>query len=329
MGTASLAPSSFTSTSLAPAERFDAWQSAVSSAFVPLKAAAQDPESFDGYLRGQALGLVAVTEVGGDPVYVKRNRQSIAAGNPGVYKFALQRTGTCLVRQGQREALLTPGDLVVYDTTRPYDLTFGGHYSMFVVQIPHENLGLSQEQAGALMAQRIPGGEGLGALTSSLLTSLSQQLEKEEMAADPRAAAAVLQLVQATLLASVRPTPGVPTRDVVYLEAVSYIDKHLRDPGLSVSSVAHSLHVSIRYLQMVFADEGTTFSEWVRRRRLEHCRVELSDAGQRSRPVSAIAARWGYADASSFARSFRSAYGTTPTEYRDSVLDEPSEPRRH
>lgn len=322
MASASLAPSSFTSRSLAPAERFDAWQSAVSSAFVPLDAVAQAPESFDAYLRGQALGLVAVTEVGGDPVHVKRNRRSIAAGNPGVYKFALQRTGNCLVRQDQREALLTPGDLVVYDTTRPYDLTFDGLYSMFVVQIPHENLGLSEDQARALVAQRIPGSSGLGALTSSLLTSLSQQLEKEAMAPDPRAAAAVLQLVQATLLASLRSAPEVPTRDVVYLEAVSYIDTHLRDPGLSVSSVAASLHVSVRYLQMVFANEGTSVSEWVRGRRLEHCRLELSDASQRSRPVSAIAARWGYADASSFTRTFKNVYGATPSEYRRQILSE-------
>lgn len=293
----------------------------VNTAFVPLEAAHRNPEAFDGYVRGQALGLISVTEVGGDPVQVRRNRRSIATSNPGVYKFALQRSGTCIVRQDRHEALLVPGDLVVYDTTRPYDLTFEGPYSMFVVQIPHETLGMSESQAAALVAQRIPGSTGLGALTSSLLTSLSTQLELEEMSPDPRAAAAVLQLVQATLFARLRPSTDVPTRDVVYLEAVSHIDKHLRDPDLSVSTVAQELHVSTRYLQTIFADEGTTVRDWIRQRRLEHCRSELMDTGLRSRPVSAIAARWGYHDASSFSRSFKSAFGDSPTEYRRRVLD--------
>lgn len=316
----SLAASSLSSASFAPAERFDVWHSAISQAFVPLHAVARDPGAFDGYLRHQPLGLLAVSEVGGDPVQVRRNRQSIAASNPGVYKFALQLTGRCRVRQDQHEALLDPGDLVVYDTTRPYDLTFDGSYGMFVVQIPQENLGLSDAQARALVAQRIPGESGLGALTSSLLTSLSQQLEREQMDPDPRAAAAVLQLVQATLLARLRPAAEVPARDTVHLEAVSWIDKHLREPGLSVTAVARALHVSTRYLQNIFAEEGTTVSDWIRRRRLEHCRLELSDASQLSRPVSAIAAHWGYVEASSFTRAFKSAYGMTPTEYREDVL---------
>lgn len=316
----SLAPLSFSSSELAPGDRFDAWHSAVSSAFVPLDVSTADPKHFDGYLRAQPLGLVTVTEVGGQAAHVKRSRQAIAAGNPGVYKFALQRSGQCLVRQDENEALLSPGDLVVYDTTRPYDVISREPYSIFVVQVPHEHLGISQDQARALVAQRIPGSSGLGALTSSLLSTLSTQLETEEMSPDPRAAAAVLQMVQATLMARLRPAQEIPTRDVVYLEAVRFIDRHLGDSRLSVTTVAQALHVSVRYLQNVFADEGTTVSDWIRNRRLEHCRVELSDPSQRSRPVSAIAARWGYSDASSFTRSFKNAFGATPSEYRRQTL---------
>lgn len=320
MTTQTLAPLSFHSGTLEPGERFDAWQSAISSAFVPLDADTAEPADFNGHLRAQPLGLVTLNEVGGQAVHVKRNRQSIAASNPGVYKFALQRSGTCLVRQDEQEALLTPGDLVVYDTTRPYDVIAQEPYSIFVVQVPHEHLGISHDQARRLVAQRISGSTGLGALTSSLLTTLSTQLETEEMAPDPRAAAAVLQMVQATLLARLGPTQKVPARDVVYLEAVRHIDRHLGDPQLSVSTVAQALHVSVRYLQVIFADEGTTVSDWIRHRRLEHCRVELSDPSQVYRPVSAIAARWGYADASSFTRSFKAAFGVPPTQYRRQTL---------
>lgn len=304
---------------LAPQDRFEAWRHAVSTAFVPLDASTEDPRQFHGTLTGLALGSLSVAGVGGDAVTVRRSRQAIAAGDPGVFKFALQVQGSSLTRQDGREAMLSPGDLVIYDTRRPYDLVFGEPYRMFVVQIAVEHLGLSAEQARAVVAQRIPGSAGLGALTSSLLSSLDEQLQKGEMAPDPRAASAVLQLVQATLLSRFRPASEVPTRDVVYLEGVRHIDDHLGDPDLGVSSVARALHVSVRYLQGVFAQEGTTISEWIRRRRLQRCRMELGDPSQAHRSVSAVAARWGYPEASSFSRAFKHEYGISPGAFRREV----------
>ncbi|WP_218220660.1 helix-turn-helix domain-containing protein [Nesterenkonia sp. Act20] len=311
---------SFDPDPLAPGERFEAWRHAVNTAFVPLDARTEHPAQFHGSLTGLALGSLSVAGVGGDAVTVRRSRQTIAAGDPGVFKFALQVEGSSLTRQDGREALLSPGDLVIYDTRRPYDLVFDGAYRMFVVQIAVEHLGLSAEQAREVVAQRIPGSAGLGALTSSLLGSLDDQLQKGEMAPDPRAASAVLQLVQATLLSRFRPTSDVPTRDVVYLEAVRHIDDHLSDPGLGVEAVARALHVSLRYLQGVFAQEGTTISEWIRRRRLERCRIELGDPAQSRRSVSAVAARWGYPDASSFSRAFKHEYGVSPGEFRRQII---------
>lgn len=310
---------SFDPAELAPQDRFEAWRHAVNTAFVPLDDSTADPRSFHGDLTGLALGSLSVAGVGGDAVTVRRSRQTIAAGDPGVFKFALQVQGSSLTRQDGREALLSPGDLVIYDTRRPYDLVFGGAYRMFVVQIAVEHLGLSAEQARAVVAQRIPGSAGLGALTSSLLGSLDDQLQKGEMAPDPRAASAVLQLVQATLLSRFRPAAEVPTRDVVYLEAVRHIDDHLGDPDLGVGAVARALHVSVRYLQGVFAQEGTTISEWIRQRRLERCRMELGDPSQAHRSISAVAARWGYPEASSFSRAFKHEYGVSPGTFRREV----------
>ncbi|MBE1524713.1 helix-turn-helix domain-containing protein [Nesterenkonia lutea] len=311
---------SFDAAELAPRDRFEAWRHAVNAAFVPLDAHTESPAEFHGALTGLALGSLTVAGVGGDAVTVRRSRQTIAAGDPGVFKFALQVHGSSLTRQDGREAMLAPGDLVIYDTRRPYDLVFGGPYRMFVVQIPVEQVGLSAEQARAVVAQRIPGSAGLGALTSSLLGSLDGQLQKGEISPDPRAASAVLQLVQATLLSRFRPAGEVPTRDVVYLEAVRHIDDHLGDPELGVDAVARALHVSLRYLQGVFAQEGTTISEWIRHRRLERCRMELGDPAQAHRSVSAVAARWGYPDASSFSRAFRHAYGVSPGAFRRQII---------
>lgn len=315
-------PAVFDGSALAPRDRFDAWRETVSSAFVPLEASPRDPGAFDGTLVRQALGSISACEVGGDAVRVDRNRRTIARADPAVYKFALQVHGTGLVSQDDRQALLAPGDLAVYDTTRPYTLRFDGPYRMLVVQIPHELLGIRPDQARALAAERISGRSGLGALTSSLLTSLDAQLVSGGVDPDARATGAVLQLVQATLLQRIRPVGTVPAEEVVHLQALRHVDEHLACRDLTVRSVAAALHVSVRYLQKVFAREGTTVSECIRERRLQRCRIELAGTGPGS--IAAVAMRWGYRDASSFTRAFRRAYGCTPSEFLDQT---PASPR--
>jgi len=61
---------------------------------------------------------------------------------------------------------------------------------------------------------------------------------------------------------------------------------------------------------------GGGVAAWIRQRRLERCQRDLLDPALASRPVSAIAARWGFADAASFSRTFRAALRIPPGRYR-------------
>jgi transcriptional regulator GlxA family with amidase domain len=51
-------------------------------------------------------------------------------------------------------------------------------------------------------------------------------------------------------------------------------------------------------------------------RRLESCRRDLLDPAQATRPIAAIAARWGFRSAIHFGRLFRATYDVPPHEYR-------------
>ena len=96
----------------------------------------------------------------------------------------------------------------------------------------------------------------------------------------------------------------------------AYISSHLGDPDLTVTEVAAAHHVSVRYLQKLFEEHGETASAWIRRKRLEKCRLDLQNPQLRDRPVSAVGMHWGFTDASSFSRAFKSAFGQAPAEYR-------------
>lgn len=96
----------------------------------------------------------------------------------------------------------------------------------------------------------------------------------------------------------------------------AYIQRHLANPGLTPETVAAAHQISVRYLHQLFRDQGLTVAGWIRQSRLERCRRDLTDPQTRSRPIRAIAARWGLTDAAHFSRLFRTTYGMAPSDYR-------------
>ncbi|MFI9202791.1 helix-turn-helix domain-containing protein [Streptomyces sp. NPDC053048] len=99
----------------------------------------------------------------------------------------------------------------------------------------------------------------------------------------------------------------------------AHVNEHLWDRDLTPENIAAHHHISTRLLHRIFAAEGTTVARWIQRRRLEECRRELTPARPgRSRPaVASVARRWGFANPAHFSRSFRAAYGLSPTAWRD------------
>jgi AraC family transcriptional regulator, positive regulator of tynA and feaB len=74
--------------------------------------------------------------------------------------------------------------------------------------------------------------------------------------------------------------------------------------------------MSVRSVYRVFEETGETVSVFVQARRLVRARRDLATGRD---PVSDIAARWGFADASHFSRAFRARYGRTPRDFRAEV----------
>jgi AraC-like DNA-binding protein len=105
-------------------------------------------------------------------------------------------------------------------------------------------------------------------------------------------------------------------RRALFTRVCVFIDQCLGDPRLSPTLVAQAHHISVRYLHMLFRDEGVTVGGWIRACRLERCRRDLADPMLVGLPVHAVAARWGFADAPHFSRLFRAEFGMPPGEYR-------------
>ncbi|HYC94164.1 MAG TPA: helix-turn-helix transcriptional regulator [Sphingomicrobium sp.] len=92
--------------------------------------------------------------------------------------------------------------------------------------------------------------------------------------------------------------------------------ERISDPGLSISAVAATHRISPRYVQMLFEDEGTSFSCWLRAGRLTLARRRLADPAHAHRSIASIAYDCGFSDLSWFNHAFRQAFGETPSDVR-------------
>lgn len=98
--------------------------------------------------------------------------------------------------------------------------------------------------------------------------------------------------------------------------ARSIIERRIADPSLGPDQVAAEMYMSRRALYLLFEKHGMTPTRSIREIRLDSCRRMLRDARHRHRKITDIAMEFGFEDAGSFSRQFKSRYGFSPREAR-------------
>jgi len=293
------------------------FRAAVSESFVPLQVSSSGPDHFRGMIRAASVDEVHVTDLRATSHVVERTPELIARGDRSFFKVSLMLAGTGMLIQDDREAVLRPGDLAVYDTDRPYSLVFDEDFRTMVVMFPKHLISLPPEMIGQLTAVRISGQEGLGSMVVPYLTQLAGNLDQLAGTTGARLAHSALDLVSTvfTRELGLDEVSADPHRALVQ-RIRSYIERNLASTDLGPASIASAHYISTRHLHGLFQEQGVTVSTWIRTRRLEQCRRDLLDPMLADRPVAAIAARWGFVDAAHFSRAFKTTFGISPSEYR-------------
>ena len=190
---------------------------------------------------------------------------------------------------------------------------------MMTFMFPPSLLPLSRKRISELVAVRFGAGAGLGAVTSQFLLQLARNVDHYSPAEAARLSTAALEVL-ATRLSHELDTQDWDTpearRHAQLTQVQAFVRRYLGDPGLCPAMIAAAHHMSLRSLQQLFHDEGLTVAGWIKKQRLDCCRNDLSDPALASRPVAAIAARWGFSSPGDFSRAFRTVHGMPPAEYR-------------
>lgn len=289
-------------------EAFAFWREMICAAFVKLAADPVRDEAFAGRIEHVPVGSVELSTVEAGSQHVRRTRSLIAGSDEEYLLASIQLRGGGRVEQDGRVALLAPGEMAFYDSTRPYTLHFDEPFGQLVVQVPKHELALGETRG--LTGRKLGSGDP-GAVVSAFFTSLART------ARDTPPAAAVLLPHAVGLLSAAASYAGrarstEDARDALARERVAAVlRRRLADPRLDADAVAAACGMSRRTLYRLAGRDG--IAGRLRRMRIDRAKsMLLSDP---DRPIGVVAAACGFDSESGFHRAFRAETGCTPRGY--------------
>lgn len=291
------------------------WQKFVCESFVPLTVQASPTSPFTARLAGRTCDGVFFSTIWASPHMVSRTPAHIAESASEYLKLTLLQSGSGLLRQDGREVLIHPGDIVLYDTSRPYVLEFTVDVSAIVVMFPHALLGMDRRGLSALTAIVLAKGS-FARSVALFLRGLPSALDSLDAPTAARLTHNTVDLIQTMVRYELSSAASEDPNAELMLRIDDYINSHLDVHGLTPSMVAAANYISTRHLHELFHRRGLTVSRVVRERQLEHARRDLMDPMRRNESIGAIAKAWGFSDATRFSKSFREYVGMPPRAFR-------------
>lgn len=224
--------------------------------------------------------------------------------------------------RGRREYRLGPGNLAVYSASSEYELDVKDESSSLVIAFPLEILGA----AIANLDRHLEGGLEYDARLVAILVGLCKPILAQDHAFSQAIHDDLAAGVMSALAAAVRSaesSKSMPTwgQSAIQQRVKAHINANIQDPDLSPAGIAEEMGITVGYLHKVFRSENNSVMRYILNERLERCRIELARS-ESLENVSQIAFRWGFSDASHFARSFRNKFGVSPRDYRRTVLEQ-------
>jgi AraC-like DNA-binding protein len=242
---------------------------------------------------------------------VTRPAQMLADGEDTVC-LMMKTGGRMALTQGRREGVPQIGDGVLLVYREPAHLQFVDA-TYLSVRVPFSALApIADVEAAA--ARRIPSDTEALSLLRAYVANLPERI------ADPHlgrlSAAHVYDLIALAIGATKEGREIASQRGVRAARLAAIKADLTQNVALHLDQLAVRQGISPRYVQMLFEEAGTTFSDFALERRLEAARNMLTSPRYAAWSITMIALEAGFGDVSHFNRRFKRRYLMTPSEMR-------------
>jgi hypothetical protein len=185
---------------------------------------------------------------------VMRSASLARASEVGHLKIVAPWVGCAGVEQDGREALVTPDQWSIYETTDSYAVANPVRVEHLIVMVPKSWLAERGLALDPLMARRLGGG-GVARLALETVRSAYRELPGMSDTAARGVGDAITQFVHLAMLDLAGIGNAVTQREALRERIKQHVAEHLGDARLSVDSLAQALNCSRRQLYNAFSEE--------------------------------------------------------------------------
>jgi AraC family transcriptional activator of tynA and feaB len=303
----------------APRLDFEGWRELVGTVCGRYNPEGPKHNAFTGWIRPANVSGFTPLDFGCNADRIERTYHDTRLDSVDHYFAFFPVDGQIALTQNDQAVQLAVGDVALVDAARP--ATFFGDngsaaWNAMTLNLSRQSVvsHLGFEPEGGLYRHA---GTSAGRLLFDLIRNTDQEYESTSSQGDSYMQLAVYDLVGA-LFAPSDPWPSSRHADKLFARIRRIVKDSFADPNLGPNEVATEMGISLRYLQQIFTQRGSTCSEFIFSVRLDHAaRLVQRRASLGTRePLSEIAYSCGFRDYSHFARKFRHRFGDAPGAFR-------------
>ena len=236
------------SDAVAPDERVEFIREAIWTGVLPVEIDwQQSAEELDLVCRIAMAGPLNFSSARSAANRIRRtNRLAKVDHDPRIF-VAIQESGTTRVEQSGHQAELARGDMVVYDSTKPYTITNVGQTELHYFQIPRSAFALPERVFTQMLGVRIgTDNNSLAQIVAPYFASLGTSDILDEPHAAELVAEPSIQLLRALIANHVadHETASEPLDASLTLRIQQYIQNHLSDRDLAAPMLAAAHNIS-------------------------------------------------------------------------------------
>jgi AraC-like DNA-binding protein len=305
--------------SVRPAERHAYWTEAICRSFANVETRPLGSSIVSGHFEFVESGNAKLVRFDSSPQCYRRDSRLVNAAGSDDFMFDFQTCGRSWMIQGAREGAIVPGFGVLYDARRPFEDRLDGpeqRAEVLIAIIPAPLLSAAFADAEQSCAMPVP----LSGMVAGSITRLVRSLLRP--ARESGEALPSQDEIVAYIGAILRQGRGMP-HQLNRSRVFTLIDIHLRQNlavPYSPRTLAAGFGISERTFHRIFSDRGTNFERYILCRRAERLRELLSQPRLSGVSIARLASECGFADAAHASRTFRSAFGETPRDWRAGAL---------
>jgi AraC-like DNA-binding protein len=302
---------------VAPADRFSYWGDALSSAFVPTSLGGVDPFTCESEIRRTRLGSIDVAEHRGSAHFCKRNATAVARSGAHHFNLILLVDGEWNMTQ-RGHIRLRPGDLTLHDSDFVSSMSTDARYRAINLRLTESFVREWLPNPTCLSGQRL---SPQNSRWAHVLSSFVGQLSPDFVVRAPLPSAVLTEQVGALLALVAAEMHGGSPPPTVGLRSLreqiqDLLQQRCQERSLVATDIATALGISTRSLHRTLAARGETFGSLLIQARLESA-VRMLHSPLFDRLTTAeIGRRSGFSDASHFAKAVRGGTGRTPLQIR-------------